>query len=216
MSKRSIDAVVLPIRLADGFSGGPMFSTHVDELDSGATSGNQNWSNGKMRYDLKDAIRGISDVPAMRSFFRGCLGRARGFLFKDTSDFSSASDDIGTPDPTDQSLGTGDGATANFQLRKGYSNGVTTNWRKITRPKSGTIRVSVDGVEQTITTDFTVSTTTGIVTFVAGSIPAAGTAVTAGFEFYVPVFFDVDYLPITVRAWNNFEIGSIPIIEELE
>jgi Conserved hypothetical protein 2217 (DUF2460) len=59
----------------------------------------------------------------------------------------------------------------------------------------------------------TVDHATGIVTFLAGHIPASGAAITAGFEFDVPVRFDSDRLEINVQGVHHGAIPSIPIVE---
>jgi uncharacterized protein (TIGR02217 family) len=53
---------------------------------------------------------------------------------------------------------------------------------------AGTVRIALDGVE--LASGWSVDATTGIVTFAAA--PGAGVAITAGFEFDVPVRFDSD------------------------
>ena len=50
-------------------------------------------------------------------------------------------------------------------------------------------------------------------TFRAGSIPVAGAAITAGFEFDVPVRFDTDFLDIDLTAFEAGAIPKIPLIE---
>jgi uncharacterized protein (TIGR02217 family) len=60
---------------------------------------------------------------------------------------------------------------------------------------------------------FTVDTTTGMVTFLAGHIPASGAAVTAGFLFDVPVRFDTDYLEVDLSAFAAGAIPKIPLVE---
>ena len=66
---------------------------------------------------------------------------------------------------------------------------------------------------QTPITDYTVDHTTGLVTFQPGHIPAAGAAITAGFEFDVPVRFDTDKLEINLQGFRHGAIPSIPIVE---
>jgi uncharacterized protein (TIGR02217 family) len=51
------------------------------------------------------------------------------------------------------------------------------------------------------------------VTFAAGHIPAAGAAVTAGYEFDVPVRFDTDKLEINLSGFQCGAVPSIPILE---
>ena len=60
-------------------------------------------------------------------------------------------------------------------------------------------------------TGWTVNTTTGLVTFAAS--PALGMAITAGFEFDVPVRFDTDTLDVTLDFERLGSITSIPLIE---
>ncbi len=60
---------------------------------------------------------------------------------------------------------------------------------------------------------FTCDTTTGVVTFLAGHIPPPGAAVTAGFNFDVPVRFDTDYLEVDLGYFEAGQIPNIPIIE---
>ena len=62
-------------------------------------------------------------------------------------------------------------------------------------------------------TAFSVSATSGIVTFNPGSIPAPGAAITAGFEFDVPVRFDTDKLELNISGFHHGTIPNIPIVE---
>ena len=60
---------------------------------------------------------------------------------------------------------------------------------------------------------YVVDTTAGVVTFTEAHIPGSGQAVTAGFEFDVPVRFDTDQFEINL---NQIEAGSIPHIPIVE
>jgi uncharacterized protein (TIGR02217 family) len=51
------------------------------------------------------------------------------------------------------------------------------------------------------------------VTFAGGHIPAEGAAVTAGFEFDVPVRFDADRLEVNLSLIEAGSIPNIPIVE---
>ena len=114
--------------------------------------------------------------------------------------------------PLDQAIGTGDGATTAFQLMKTYISGPASWVRKIAKPVDGTVRVAVAGVEQT--SGIIIDATTGLVTF--ASAPAAGAAITAGYEFDTPVRFDTDALSINLASFAAGEIPSIPIVEVLD
>ena len=145
-----------------------------------------------IRYNIVEMKRS-SDFDTVLDFFHAMRGRLHGFRFKDWSDWKSNGMDRGVNvTNTDQSIGTGDGATTDFQLSLTYTAGSQSYVRNITKPVAGSVVVAVDGVSQTYTTNWTIDTTTGIVTFTAGHIPTAGQAITAGFEFDVPVRFDTD------------------------
>lgn len=98
-----------------------------------------------------------------------------------------------------------------FQIIKTYLAGLTTE-REISKPVDGTVLVAVDGTLQTLTTDYTIDHTTGIITFVNGSVPLAAEDVTVGYEFDVPCRFGSDRLNIN---YNAYSVGdtNVPIIE---
>ena len=69
--------------------------------------------------------------------------------------------------------------------------------------------IALGGVAQA--TSWAVDTTTGIVAFDVA--PGVGVAVTAGFEFDVPVRFDSDLLDVTLDMERLGSITSITLIE---
>ena len=72
------------------------------------------------------------------------------------------------------------------------------------------MRVALDGVEQP--SGWSVDTTTGVVTF-DGAL-AEAVAITAGFEFDVPVRFDTDALDVTLDpSSGSARSTSIPLLE---
>ncbi|HDR27284.1 DUF2460 domain-containing protein, partial [Rhodovulum sp.] len=58
---------------------------------------------------------------------------------------------------------------------------------------------------------WSVDTTTGVLNF--DTAPASGVAITAGFEFDVPVRFDTDTLDVTLDIERLGSITSIPLLE---
>ena len=151
-------------------------------------------------------MRSLDDLDAVLAFFEARRGRLIGFRWKDWLDHGSGPPSA-TPAPGDQVIGTGDGATAAFDLVKRYGD-IDPVVRPVTKPVAGSVRVALDGVEQT---GFAVDTTTGRVTL--SSPPASGVTVTAGFAFDVPVRFDTDRLEVNLAAFEAGEIPSIPILE---
>lgn len=203
--------VRFPAGIALGASGGPERRTEVVVLGSGAEERNSRWADSKRSYNAGYGIKSLNDLHAVIAFFEERRGRLHGFRFKDWSDYKSCAPGE-EPSPLDQAIGTGDGTTASFQLVKSYGSAFAPWTRTIALPVAGSVRVAVDGVEQT-QDRFAVNATTGVVTFVAQHIPAEGAAVTAGYEFDVPVRFDTDKLEINLQQFCAGSIPQIPIVE---
>jgi uncharacterized protein (TIGR02217 family) len=208
----SFHDVLFPQRLAFGSVGGPERRTDIVTLASGYEERNTPWAASRRRYNAGYALSSLADIHALIGFFEARQGRLHAFRFRDAADWKSCAPDA-APLTTDQAIGTGDGTTTTFQLVKSYVSGAQSYSRTVTKPVTGTVRVAVAGVEKTAGTDFTVDTATGVVTFLPGHVPAASAAITAGFEFDVPVRFDTDRLEINLAAFSAGEIPNIPLIE---
>lgn len=204
----SFHEIQFPTAIAFHSSGGPTRKTEIVTLGSGFEERNAVWANSRRHYDVGYGVKTLDDLHAVIGFFEARSGRLYGFRFKDFTDFKSCAPGASVT-PTDQPLGTGDGATTEFQLAKTYTSGPASWQRTIKKPGAGTVRVAVDGVETAVTAD----TITGLVTF--ASPPAAAAVLTAGFEFDTPVRFDTDALSINLAAFNAGEIPSIPLAEIL-
>ncbi len=204
----SFDDVRLPLRVGFGTSGGPAFSTDIVQIDGGYERRNQNWAQARRKYDAATGLRTLADAATLQAFFLARAGKARGFRLKDWSDFTSASNGLGSAAFTDQNIGTGNGTTTQFQLRKNYSSGNITHQRQISKPVSGTVLIGLNGVLQN--SGWSIDHNSGLITF--ASAPSAGVSITAGFEFDVPVRFDTDQLSLNVE---NFALASvqIPLVE---
>ena len=158
-----IESPRFPAAIRYGSDGGPGYRTDIVEMDSGAEQRNRKWAYPRYRVNA-NVVRAQSDLEALIAFFHVAAGRANGFRFRDEYDYKSCAMSA-TPAPTDQNIGTGDGATTAFQLRKGYTQGSTTQWRLIRKPVEGTVSVAVSGVTEPAR--WSVDATTGIVTFSA-------------------------------------------------
>ncbi len=192
--------------------GGPQRRTEIVTLVSGHEQRNSRWADSRRSYNAAMGMRSIADLHLVVDFFEQCRGRLYGFRWKDHVDYSSGI--AGAPiTVSDQLIGDGDGATANFQLIKTYGQNENKYVRAITKPVENSVLIGVDGVVQTQGPDFTVDYTTGLITFAQNAIPQAGSQVTAGFEFDVPVRFDVDQIEISLDAFKAGQITDISIIE---
>jgi len=187
--------VRFPDNISQGARGGPERRTQIVELASGDEERNANWANSRLRYDVAYGIRRADDLAAVVPFFEARNGRLYGFRFKDWGDHKSCLPS-GTPSPTDLAIGTGEGTTTAFRLVKRYVSGAQSWTRAIAKPVAGTVRIALAGVEQV--SGWSIDTATGVVTFVAA--PGTGVAITAGFEFDVPVRFDTDALDVTLAS----------------
>ncbi len=200
--------VRFPDNISRGARGGPERRTQIVELASGDEERNASWANSRRRYDAAYGVRRADDLAAVVAFFEARNGRLYGFRWKDWGDYKSCLPSE-TPSATDQGIGTGDGTTTSYQLVKAYTSGAQTWIRTITKPMTGTVTVAVDGVEQA--SGWSVDTTTGQIIF--ATAPANSVAITAGFEFDVPVRFDTDMLDVTHDIERLGSITSIPLIE---
>jgi uncharacterized protein (TIGR02217 family) len=191
--------------------GGPERRTEIVTLGSNRETRNARWAHSRRRYEAGYGVKSLAQLSQVIAFFEERRGRLYGFRWRDRADFASCAPGA-APSPTDQPLGTGDGARATFQLAKTYGGAFAAYVRNIAKPVAGSVRIAVNGVEKTAP-QFSVDVTTGVVTFAPAHIPAAGAAVTAGFHFDTPVRFDTDFLEIDIQAFEAGAIPKIPIIE---
>ncbi|MGG7565661.1 phage distal tail protein, Rcc01695 family [Rhodovulum sp. DZ06] len=200
--------VRFPTRLSRGSSGGPERRTEIVTLANGFEARNAAWEHARRRYDAGVGISSGDDLMEILAFFEARRGRLHGFRWKDWLDCKSClpSQEIS---PIDQELGQGDGSTTRFALRKAYASGGHTYFRPIQKAVIGTVRVAVDGAEQSFGTGYTFD---GEFVELA-SAPGAGASVTAGFEFDVPVRFAEDAIDVSLTAMEAGEIPSIPVVE---
>lgn len=197
-----------PDNISRGARGGPQRRTQIVELASGDEERNASWANSRRRYDAAYGVRRADDLAAVTAFFEARNGRLYGFRWKDWADYKSCRPSA-TPAAANQLIGQGDGAQTQFQLIKVYASGAQSWTRMITKPVANTVRVAADGVE---TSDgWSINLATGLVTF--DTPPSIGVAITAGFEFDVPVRFDSDELPLTLDIERLGSIASIPLVE---
>lgn len=197
-----------PDDISRGARGGPERRTTIVELASGDEERNASWANSRRRYDVSYGIRRADDLATVVAFFEARNGRLRGFRFKDWSDYRSCLPSQ-VPAATDQVIGTGDGTTSTFQLVKRYASGAQSWTRAITKPVIGTVQIALNGIPQA--SGWSVDPATGVINFAAA--PGDSVAISAGFEFDVPVRFDSDALDVTLDIERLGSITSIPLLE---
>lgn len=204
--------VLFPLDIALKSAGGPERRTDVVALGSGREERNARWAHSRRRYDAGYGVKTFEALSQVVAFFEERRGKLYGFRWRDRLDHSSAAPDSAVS-ATDQVIGVGDGVTASFALSKTYGSIHAPYRRPVVKPVPGSVRVAVAGDEVEEGVAFTLDTTTGVVTFLAGHVPASGSGVTAGFLFDVPVRFDTDYLEVDLSAFAAGAIPKIPLVE---
>lgn len=208
----SFHDVRFPTAISRNAQGGPERRTDVVVLGSGYEERNSRWADSRRSYNAGYGVKSLDDLHQIIAFFEERRGRLHGFRWRDPMDWKSCAPNV-APSPLDQIIGSGTGLNAVFQLRKVYGSAFAPWTRDIKKPVAGTVRVAVSGVEKAVGTDYAVDPATGVVTFLAGHIPATGETVTAAFEFDVPVRFDTDKLEINLSGFTSGIIPNIPIVE---
>lgn len=202
--------VLFPLSISFGATGGPERRNEIVEMTSGRERRNARFAHSRRRYDAGTGLRSIKDLHDLIAFFEARRGSLHGFRFRDPFDMKSCQPED-DPTPLDQPLGIGDGTTLRFALTKVYGDGDDAYRRLVLRPVLATLRVAVNAVEQSSPGQFTFDAATGDVVFAAP--PSVGLAVTAGFEFDVPVRFDTDRLTVSLSTFNAGQVPSIPLVE---
>jgi uncharacterized protein (TIGR02217 family) len=192
----AFDDVMFPLALGREAEVTPTFSTGVTTSAGGRETRRIGWAAARTRYDVGPGVRSESDVATLLAFFRARMGPARAFRLRDPFDWRV----------TNEAIGVGDGATRIFPLVRRYGAAV----RRITRPVAGSVRVAVAGVA---TQAFALADG-GVVTLDVA--PAAGAAVTASFDFDVPVRFAEDRLSVTRATHLAGNAPSVPLVEVRE
>lgn len=206
----SFHEIRFPASLSFGSVGGPERRTDVVTLANGFEERNTPWAHARRRYDAGVGLRSLDDIETLIAFFEARQGQIYGFRWKDWSDFKSARP-TAEVDFRDQLIAQGDGAQTVFQLLKTYRSGEAIYQRPITKPVGGTARLGLGQEELQEGIDFDLDTATGQVTL--SHPPEKGIEVVAGFEFDVPVRFDIDKILTSVASFQAGEVPNVPVVE---
>jgi len=197
-----------PERIAVGAQGGPCFETTVVTTTAGYESRLGAWTYPLHKWDVSQGIN-ADNTPTthaeLRAFFMTMRGKLHAFRFKDWTDFAAT-----------HTTGVVTGLTSTtFQLVKRYTSGAQSLDRKISKPIASGFELKNSGSTLTLTTDYTLDATTGIVTTTTSK--TAANLTWAG-EFDVPVRFDVDQMTAEALARTPtrgvlMRWAGIPLVE---
>ncbi|SIN89238.1 DUF2460 domain-containing protein [Vannielia litorea] len=202
--------VRFPASLSFGSVGGPERRTEIVTLANGFEERNTPWAHSRRRYDAGLGMRSLDDVEVLLAFFEARRGQLFGFRWKDWSDFKTGAASA-APDWQDEVIGIGDGVTRSFQLSKTYRSGEASYVRPVKKPVFGTVTAGIEGTFYQEGVHFGVDPATGVITF--EDAPSIGHAVTAGFEFDVPVRFDTDRIQTSVASFKAGDVPTVPVVE---
>ncbi|WP_367715362.1 DUF2460 domain-containing protein [Nitratireductor sp. GISD-1A_MAKvit] len=206
----SFHDVRFPLAISFGATGGPERRNEIVQLVSGRERRNARQALSRRHYDAGTGLRSLDDVHEVLAFFEARRGSLHAFRFRDPFDMKSCRPSE-TPTAFDQRLGVGDGVRVRFALVKTYGEGVDAMIRPITHAVADTVTAAVDGAIAQTSLDYSIDTETGELVFQVA--PAVGTAITAGFQFDVPVRFDCDRLSVNLSAFKAGQIPTIPLVE---
>lgn len=144
-----IDEVQLPVEIARGAQGGPMFSTIVAAGRNATEKRIAQWVVGRRRWDISHARRDEAQADTLAAFFYARRGKLFGFRFQDPEDYQ-ATEEVLYP--------TG---APYVQLERTYTSGPVSSRRVIYKPvQSVGITLLREGVPYTL---FAVDWTSGMV-----------------------------------------------------
>lgn len=169
-----------------GTVGGPRFSTSILVDGSGGEQRNANWGQPLGRWQIGDRKLTQFELDYFLDFHSNRKGAAEGFRFKDWTDYQASM----------QPIGIGNGSKTQFQLIKRYTIAAYTAIRPILKPVGGTVNIYSNGIA--ISSGWIADLTTGVITF--ANPPANGAAITADFEFDMPVRFEQDNIEFRFEA----------------
>lgn len=202
--------VRFPTNLSFGAVGGPERRTEIVTLASGFEERNTPWAHARRHYDAGMGLRSLDDLSALIAFFEARAGQLHGFRWKDWADYKSSIPSQAVAFD-DQEIAKGDGQAVSFQIVKNYVSGAFSYARPITKIVKDTVRAGIGGAEVFPGTHFEVNNQQGIITFVEP--PPVGAEITAGFEFDVPVRFDMDRIAVSVASFQAGQVPQIPVVE---
>lgn len=143
------------------------------------------------------------ELQTLVGFFNSLYGSWDSFLYPDADDNSVSN----------QSIGTGDGSTINFQLVRAWGGFV----EPVLAPNLTVVpQLWVNGVLKTYGTDYTINAWgntggPGLINFLTGA-PASGATITASFSYYWPCRMQNDSLDVSMFLSGMYEAKKFAFI----
>lgn len=192
--------IQLDKNISYGAQGGPFYQTLVMSTPSRAETRLSQTSRHFRKWKLPLTDKSLVQMQALEQFIIATRGKMNGFRFLDKRDYTA------TNEPLTYTSGT------TVQLIKTYNMYGVTEVRPIRKPQTGVVPLTLqrDGAAWISAGNWSLNTTTGIVTFTADQ---TGHVFTWSGQFDVPVRFDVDEMQAT---WEDFDVLSWDSVDILE
>jgi uncharacterized protein (TIGR02217 family) len=174
---------------------GPRFNTAILTQSDGQEQRRALWSQPLLVAQLGEKRVTQSELDNLIAFHNETKGSFKGFRLRDWSDYKAIN----------QAIGSGNGGQQEWQLVKTYSISSATVNRPITKPIADSVQVYANGV--LASSGWSVDATTGVLTTQLSG------AITATFEFDVPVRFEQDKIDFTFDARGLFTLAQLTCTE---
>lgn len=163
----------------------------------------------RRHYEFNFSHIQIDVARSVYDFFNGRRGQTHSFKIKDNTLFKA----------TGEPLGTGGGIGSTNQLVVDEGDATNSYIREVYLPKSGTVHIFAGVTEKVENTDWTLNyngANGGLVTWLTS---VSGQTLSASFEFYIPVRFDIASMPdLSLVVYRSNDTGvavgpSVPMVE---
>lgn len=200
-----IETPRFPVDISYGSRGGPVFVTENAGNAGGFETVNSSRTFPLHEYDVSYGLRNSAQFAILRALFMNVRGKWGGFRYKDFNDFQVDST-RGILIPV---------APPVWQLAAAYTFGSETQNRIILKPVSGTDVITRNSSTLVPTTNYTLDTTTGLITAVALS---SGTAngVSVGSTTTISLVSTISGLSVgTVVTFSGFGGADAALVNGL-
>jgi uncharacterized protein (TIGR02217 family) len=208
---QSFHDVQFPAAIGFGATGGPERRVEIVSLTSGREQRNLRQAHALRRYDAGTGLRSVADIEEVLAFFEARRGPFHAFRFRDPFDWKSCP--VANPHAaTDQVITANESETDVFALTKTYGMGIDAYVRPVFCVTPSSLLVKVDGIPVPAF-HYALIRNGSAIRFNPGFVPSTAGAVTAGFQFDVPVRFDTASLTLSLSGFKAGQIQSIPMKE---
>lgn len=204
-----------PLHLSYGSTTTPTFSTRIVGSETGWESRNVNWESSRNKFDAAMLVQTQQNLDDLNVFFNAMHGQGYDFKFLDWGDYKSRG--ISQPISFDDQIivSSAEQGQNNLLITKTYTDksGTRSSVRNITQPMAASVVVgrgpdTLNLAEIFNPADFTI---------IDGKIVLstdlnAGEAVSAGFQFWLPMRFESDEFSTNLSAYHVGDV-HIPVIE---